>query len=1145
MPFAKSNGTVFLVGFLFCAASGAQPTAAKRTVSLDVPVQVSLAGTEPQFWQFRAEAGEYLHLAIRPGAVPLRASLLGPTGSEIAVLLNESGDERPLLLSFIAAEAGMFRLVFSLNDPSAPARQFQFLLLEQRLAQPGDATRAKAERLFESARILQLAGGKESLQQAIGKFEDALPFWREIGDKASEGHTLAAITDAYLALGNNPKASETALQGLPLARAAADVQDEADLLINLGVAVSFRDPKKALEYLNSALPLARSAGDRNLECTALSNIGSVYLLMGDPRRSVDFATRALAIKRDLGDRHGEMQVLTNVGVLYYQLGETHKALEAFRELLPLRQQAQDRRGEGATLYYIGTCLARLGDFDQALESLNQALPIIREAGDRRSESRALTNLGTLYLDSGQPQQALRTMQEVLPLARELKDRHQEESILIATARAYFRLGDADQALDYCRQALAILREVADKFGEGLALDELGSIYAWLGEAQKAKDAYQQALAVLAGAGNQTGQAVTHHDLGNLFLKQGDTQAALLEYQRALALSAATGDRHTRAVIEVDLGAAYRVLGDQQKARDSLNDAFAGLSTMGDRLQQSRALYYLARLDSDSTDWEHARRRLQDALRIDEQVRGAMAGPELRSSYFTTVLDQYDLLVDVLMHLHQRNPSAGYDQQAFATAERGRARSLLDLLSQAQAGIREGVDPALLARERSLTARLHSRTERQIELLAKGDAPGAASVEQEIRTSTAQYHELEAKILAASPRYAAFAQPGILTVRQLQHELDDPAALLLEYALGSERSFLFAITNTSFRTFELPKRSEIDALARRCYDGLAATDPAVARTAVQALRRLSGMILGPVAGELGRKRLVIVTAGALQYVPFAALPAPGHPGEPLVVRHEIVSLPSASTLAFLRRERPSRMPSKLLAVLADPVFSANDPRVNASDGALPGSVQRATGLRAIAGFERPNLERLTFTRKEALDILALAPPNARFSALGFDASRATATGGALAGYRFVHIASHGLVNTLHPELSSIVLSLVDRSGHPQNGLLEATDIYNLKLDSELVVLSACQTALGREVRGEGLVGLTRAFMYAGVPSVIASLWTVSDQSTAELMTRLYQGILLRKLRPAAALRDAQVALWKERRWTRPYYWAAFTLQGEWR
>jgi CHAT domain-containing protein len=193
-----------------------------------------------------------------------------------------------------------------------------------------------------------------------------------------------------------------------------------------------------------------------------------------------------------------------------------------------------------------------------------------------------------------------------------------------------------------------------------------------------------------------------------------------------------------------------------------------------------------------------------------------------------------------------------------------------------------------------------------------------------------------------------------------------------------------------------------------------------------------------------------------------------------------------------------------------------------------------------------LPRLIGTRREALGILSLVPVGEQRRALDFEASRATAMSAELGQYRFIHFATHGLLNSAHPELSGLVLSLVDERGQPVDGFLRLHEIYNLRLPAELVVLSACQTGLGKEIKGEGLVGLTRGFMYAGSPRVMASLWKVDDRATTELMKRFYEGMLgPKRLRPAEALRAAQVSMWKQKRWQNPYYWAAFVLQGEWR
>jgi len=264
------------------------------------------------------------------------------------------------------------------------------------------------------------------------------------------------------------------------------------------------------------------------------------------------------------------------------------------------------------------------------------------------------------------------------------------------------------------------------------------------------------------------------------------------------------------------------------------------------------------------------------------------------------------------------------------------------------------------------------------------------------------------------------------------------------------------------------------------------------------------------------------------------------------------------LAVLRRELAGRKPApKIVAVLADPVFQRDDLRVKISQTEkkpteLTKNTEQARHLedaleRAIQVIEASEggleIPRLLFTRQEAEAIMALAPKQQRLTALDFVASRATATSADLSQYRIVHFATHGLLNSQHPELSGLVFSLVDSQGQPQDGFLRLHEIYNLKLPAELVVLSGCRTGLGKEIKGEGLIGLTRGFMYAGAARVVASLWGVNDEATADLMRRFYRGMLVEGMRPVAALRTAQVAMWKQG--VPPYYWAGFTLQGEWR
>jgi CHAT domain-containing protein len=469
----------------------------------------------------------------------------------------------------------------------------------------------------------------------------------------------------------------------------------------------------------------------------------------------------------------------------------------------------------------------------------------------------------------------------------------------------------------------------------------------------------------------------------------------------------------------------------------------------------------------------------------------------------------------------------------------------------------------------LQQRLNAKAAAQVSLLNRKHTPEQAdAAAKEIAAITAEYEDVQTQIRARSPRYAALTQPQPLSLTEIQQQALDEDTLLLEYALGEKRSYLWLVSQRSIDGYELPSRAEIEAAAHRVYELGAARPkrgtPPDTQFIAQA-RTLSRMLLGPVAPRLGGKRLVVVAPGALSYLPFAALPAPEdekRPAgvyEPLIAKHEVVSIPSASVLSLIRRETAGRQrAAKSVAVLADPVFEASDPRLAAAkNGNSSGETLAAPAAdtedpeltRAIRTMNfsdaRDGFTRLAFSRQEAESIIALTPKGTGLKATDFNASRDLALNRQLSQYRILHFATHGLLNSERPELSGLVFSLIDQEGKPQDGFLRLHEIYNLELNADLIVLSACETGLGKEIKGEGLIGLTRGFMYSGAPRVVASLWNVDDLATAELMKLFYQHMLKDGLPAGAALRAAQLEMFRQKRWASPYFWASFVLHGEWK
>lgn len=1090
-------------------------------LEMDKPIERPFAGEGAHNYRVALDAGQFLRVVVDQLGIDMVVSVFDPAGRRITEVDSPNGAQGPEKVSVVAESSGSYRLEVRSLDKNAPAGSYRIKIEELRAARPQDTAQISADRSFAEAQLLQGQGTAQSRRKAIEKYEATLPLMQAAGNVGGEALTLHSVGLIYDSLG---------------------------------------EKQKALDYYNLALELMRKAGDQKGEALTLSSLGSVYDTMGDKKKAMEYYNLSLPLRRAAGDRRGEATTLHNIGSVYISLGERRKAMEYYTLALPLLQETVERRGEATALANIGSVYNALGEKQKALEYFEKALLIMREIGDKRGESVTLSNIGSLYSS----------------------------------------LGERQKAMGYYEKALLVIQKTGDKGVEALTLNNIGAVYDALGEKQKAMEYYNLALPLRRATGDRGGEAITINNIGLVYFGLGEKQKALEYYDEALKLRRSVGDRPQEAVTLNNIGLVYDSLGDTEKALDYLSQSLLLSRAVGDRGNEARTLYIIAQIEMRRGNFSKASSSIEAALDIVESLRVKVASPELRASYLASVHQYYSLYISLLMRLHQMNPGQGNDARALHVSERERARTLLELLTEARADIRQGVDPALLERERSLKQLLEGKSGRQTRLLGGRHTPQQASeIKKEIEQLLTEHQEVQARIRYASPRYAALTQPHPLNLKEIQQELLDSDTLLLEYAMGEEKSFLWAVTADSMMSFELPKRADMEGAAHRFYSLLTsrrAPDETLSQWQARAAREqdeylkaaaaLSRMLLGPVASQLVRKRLLIVSDGALNYVPFAALPAPSlsvvsgqlsvangktkdkgqrtrDEGLPLIADHEIIHLPSASALAVLRREKASRKPApRTVAVLADPVFDTDDDRLRPTgkprqpserkqmerERSVSSDIAQADLERSArdVGLARNGIfPRLPFTRREAEAIYNVAGKGEAVKALDFDASKATLISPQMKEYRIVHFATHGLLNNEHPELSGLVFSLIDREGREQNGFVRLFDIYNLELNAELVVLSACRTALGKEIHGEGIVGLTRGFMYAGAARVMTSLWKVDDEATAELMKKFYEEVLKKKQTPAAALRAAQIWMQGQKRWRSPYYWAGFVLQGEWK
>jgi CHAT domain-containing protein/tetratricopeptide (TPR) repeat protein len=879
----------------------------------------------------------------------------------------------------------------------------------------------------------------------------------------------------------------------------------------------------------------------------------------------------------LGERRLQMWMEFGTGTfLSEHLGRFEEARDATEHALAMALELRDDWAEALLRLQLGHCLRSLGRLEEGTDQCERALALHRAAGHQAEAGHVLATLGMFASQAGDAQEALDRLFEALHSFEAAGNTLYEALTRSLTAMAFLRLREPELALEQCRLALPVLVDQPSLLPAGhlvaeraTCLTTMGEAHLELGDVARAREAFSEALTIWTTIGRSFGAVLTYAGMGDIHAAEGNLAAAREAYASALGR---TGDDATlQGIVQCRRGEVELRLGDATAARTAFAAALAVAGSTSTLVAEC-AEAGLGRLARDAGDLSAARSHAQRAVDAGESIRAHLVSDQSRSALLASQQSRYELLIDVLMRQHERDPTHGHDAAAFDASERGRARSLLELLVEGGVDVRRGVDPVLLTEERSLRRRLNATAHAEAQAREAGRGDRANALRDDAESLVTRLGETEARIRRLSPQYAALTQPQPLTLADVRERVLDPQTQLLQYALGETRSYLWVVSPTSLRTFALASGTEIEGAARRAHELLSRppAEPGANDTrarAEAALRELSRLLLAPAADALQGKRLVVVAPGVLQYVPFAALPWPdtgamrasgGEPPAVLLSRFEVVSAPSASVIATLRHEAGGRPRAvKVAAVFADPVFESSDPRViRALGDRRPASVPVASpvsgpeaplqqALRGLRGSRGDSLGRLPFSRREAEVIAALAPAGRTLRAIGFEASRDAVVRPEIGEYGIVHFATHGVLNERRPELSGVVLSLLDRAGRSQDGFLRLHDVYNMQLRSDLVVLSGCQTALGREWRGEGLVGLSRGFMYAGAPRVVASLWQVDDESTAELMRLFYRSMLEDGRRAAEALRAAQLEMARRPRWSAPFYWAGFVLQGEWR
>jgi CHAT domain-containing protein len=1138
----------------------------------DRSLPLRLNATQSQTLTVNLPAGFYGQVVFEWGGIDLEVMVRGPDGSAVFPMSIPVRGFGSLPISLSAEVAGLYSLEVRAVDQLNYVGHYSVILKNVRAVTPIDkanveATRATIDALQQKTRPLTIEG-----------LLNALKLWNSVEEGSGKAFTLQRLGSTYLS-NKEPALAETHYnQALEIRKRVGSSRAVVYTLRDIGADYrAFGSPTKAIEYYDIALAMARDAKDRRAESDLLYSIAFAHARIGHLQIAIGFYEQARVIQQAEKDELSEARTLNSMGGAYDALGQKTQAMSLYQQASDRFAKLGDRYRQFIGVNNIGVIYDDWGDYQTAREKYDAALAGFKDllpdpatscrfGASARTQSLCIAlastmdNIGELSNTLGDPDGALVKFRESKAITELLNQPQPTGVTLSRICYSHLLLGKPEEALGFCQSALKLNEQARDLRGSASTLTFLGMANAALNNNANAINHFERALAQQKEAGDRRGQGVTLDKIGLLYAADLKWDQAIAHFSQALQL--------------------WRDISDPDG--------------------QAITLYDWAKTERDRGNYDSALKLVYEALAIVESTRARLRSRRQLSYYFAGKQNYYELKIDTEMRRAAERDSREHVIAAFETREQANARNLLTALNEARFLRSEMIgnnDPQLkelLQRQQTLGQNLNSKENARRELLsAKHEEASRTAINKAIDELVDEYDRIEVKIRALNPRIAELKDPHPATLPQIQREFD-PDTLLLQYSLGDKRSYLWAVTNETIHAFELAPREQIESVATRLLYAITARNrdeanetsrQRVTRWAnadkeyVDAAAALSKLILEPVASLLGQKRLVIVADGALQLIPFAVLPEPATLAAPtpstptpsmLIAKREIVSLPSASVLALQRRELASRKSAPLsVAVLADPVFQRRDqrvadaiaaakkrskrsgkqaPSVNGSPDvtALPNNPHSsvAKALRSVGLDPNSALQRLVMSRVEATEITRVASD--RFlKALDFEANRATALSGELSKYRYVHFATHGVVDLERPELSGIALSMVDEKGKEQDGYLRLYEIYNLNLPAELVVLSACQTGVGKQVKGEGLMALTRGFMHAGAARVVASHWKVDDSATAALMAQFYKEMFVNSKRPAAALRDAQVAISQQKQWQSPYFWAGFVLHGEWR
>ena len=930
---------------------------------------------------------------------------------------------------------------------------------------------------------------------------------------------------------------------------------------NLSIVLGFRE--NASKFFNKAISLLENTDFSEEKSRNYSELSVLELHSGQIEKSEIHFKKALLFAEKAKSQSAKASALYSAAEYYYARNDLTHSLDSYKDAIELWKEVKYVKQEANTLLNLAYLYLKQNEYSTGFDALNSALAKWREVDDLRGQAFTYKAIGRFYNEINEKQKALDSFQKAEKLFADDLDYAEKASLFNGIAKVYESFGEWKLAMSYRIRAFELFQKEDHLYGQLATLPDLAKL-SYLTEDFSSSENYLLKGEKLASKIKDNFYlALVYEQFGNLYLKKDEFEKSLTYFQKSLSSFQAKSQKRQTSRVLKKIGQIYKNQSDIAAARQYFLESLELNKQVKDKFDEADTLYHLAQIDHLENKEMNALFSMQSSINVTESFYADILNSKLKSTYISNVFDRYKFYINLLMKMHKQSPNENYAIEALQAAEKARARSMLENLSLSEANFTKDADAETVKREKEIRVLLNAKADKLTDLLS-GNAGKAETekLDNEINELKHELEELKATLKRNSPIYSAIKNPAPFDVTEFQKNVLDENSLLLEFSFGKEESYLWLVGKNELSSYVLPPREQIESRIENLRELLATREMKQDETIEDYQARvseaeniydyeskqLSDELFGQIADRLSNNRLIIVPDGKLHYFPIAALPFPNSTGnEPILLTNEIIYEPSAAMLALLMQNgKNSSAAPKNLIVFSDPIFSSQDARI-AAVAEIESAIQPETNLlmteKSRFAESLTSLVRLNASRDEADAIVEIIGDAESNALSGAAAARERALDASIADYKIIHFATHGLINEDRPELSGIVLSQIDENGQSRNGVVRLQDIYAMNLSADAVVLSACSTGIGKEVKGEGLMSLNNAFLQVGAKSVVSSLWKIDDYAARELMKNFYRELSSGTVTTAEALRRAQINLRRNPQYQSPFYWAAFTVQGD--